>query len=140
MDFGFVNALLKTPPSQAEVADLRRSKLELYEDVICALAKEALTIDDIAFECNTSCVLLQDQLQFLVDNDIVSIEVSRDNRAFYVLSRRGVAISKTLAIAKRLEKLQTSHQTSAKALQAVPAFPEPKEEKTRPHSKTKLPN
>jgi predicted transcriptional regulator len=119
---------------------MRRSKLELYEDVIFALSKEALTLDDIAFECDTSCVLLQDQLQFLVDNDIVSIEVSRDNRAFYVLTRRGAAISKTFAIARRLEKLQTSHQTSAKALQAVPAFPETKEEKTRPHSKTKLPN
>ena|SRR5665647_2464627 len=110
---------------------MRRSKLELYEDVICALAKEALTIDDIAFECDTSCVLLQDQLQFLVDNDIVSIEVSRDNRAFYVLTRRGVAISKTFAIAKRLEKLQTSPQTSAKALHEIPAFPEPKKEKAR---------
>ena len=110
---------------------MRRSKFELYEDVICALAKEALTLDDIAFECNTSCVLLQDQLEFLVNNDIVSIEVSRDNIAFYVLTRRGLAISKTLSIAKRLEKLQTTPQTSAKALQAIPAFSEPNEEKTR---------
>ena len=131
MDFGFANALLKNHPSQTEIADMRRSKLQLYEDVISALTKEALTIDDIAFECDTSCVLLQDQLQFLVDNDIVSIEVSRDNRAFYVLTRRGLAISKTLAIAKRLEKLQTTPQNSAKALQAIPPFPEPKEEKPK---------
>jgi predicted transcriptional regulator len=110
---------------------MRRSKLELYEDVICALAKKALTIDGIAFECNTSCVLLQDQLQFLVDNGIVSIEVSRDNKAFYVLTRRGFAISKTLVIAKRLEKLQTTPQTSAESLQAIPAFSEPEEEKAR---------
>jgi predicted transcriptional regulator len=95
------------------------------------LAKKALTIDGIAFECNTSCVLLQDQLEFLVNNEIVSIEVSRDNKVFYVLTRRGVAISKTLVIAKRLEKLQTSPQISAKSLHSMQAFPERKEEKAK---------
>jgi predicted transcriptional regulator len=106
-----------------------RSKLELYEEVICALAKKALTIDGIAFECNTSCVLLQDQLEFLVKNDIVNMEVSRDNRVFYVLSRRGVAIFKTLVITKRLQKLQTPQQSSEEASQQVSSFNEGEEEK-----------
>jgi len=86
---------------------MRRSKLELYEEIICALAKNALTIDSIAFQCNTNCVTLQDQLEFLLTQNMVSIEVSRNNRAFYVLTQRGAAISKTLAITKSLEKLQT---------------------------------
>jgi predicted transcriptional regulator len=106
-----------------------RSKLEHYEDVICTLAKKALTIDDIAFECNTSCVLLQSQLEFLVKNDIVNLEVSRDNRIFYVLTRRGLAISKTLTITKRLQKLQTPQQSSEEDSQEVPSFHEGEEEK-----------
>ena len=86
---------------------MRRSKLELFEEIICALAKNALTVDSIAFQCNTSCVTLQGRLDFLLTHNLVTLEVTRDNRAVYVLTKRGVAISKTLAITKRLEKLQT---------------------------------
>jgi predicted transcriptional regulator len=86
---------------------MRKSKLELYEEIIYALAKNALTVDGIAFQCNTSCVTLKARLTFLLTHNLVAIEASRDNREFYVLTQRGVAISKTLAITKRLEKLQT---------------------------------
>ena len=87
---------------------MRRSKLEFYQDIISALVKRALTIDDIAFECNTSCVTLEPRLDFLVSHNIAAVEIRRDNKAFYILSRRGLAISKTLSIAKRLERLQTT--------------------------------
>ncbi len=86
---------------------MRKSKLELYEEIVVALAKNALTSDGIAFQCNTSCVNLQERLEFLIAHNLVEIENSRDNRLFYVLTQRGIAISKTLAITKRLEKLQT---------------------------------
>jgi predicted transcriptional regulator len=87
---------------------MQRSKLELYEDIICALAFQAQTADSLAFECSTDCTLLIQRMEFLVQNDIVSIEVSRDNRAFYVLTRRGVAVARTFRITKHLEKLRTS--------------------------------
>ena len=108
---------------------MRSSKLELYEDVICTLAKTALTIDGIAFECNMNCVTLEQRLDFLVKHDIVSIEVSRDNLAFYVLTRRGLAIAKTLAITKRLEKMQTNSEPEDESLQAIAAMSERDEEK-----------
>jgi predicted transcriptional regulator len=114
---------------QSELA-MRMSKLEFYEDIIYTLAKKAQTIDGIAFECNTSCVLVQERLEFLVRNDIV-LEASRDNRVFYVLTRRGMAIFKTLVIAKRLEKLQTTPQNSAKAMPAVSSFRERNDEKAK---------
>jgi len=89
---------------------MRRSRLELYVDIICALAHKALTTDEIAFQCNTNCLTLQQKLDFLVEHDIVSIEVSQDNRPFYVLTRRGVSIFKTFSIARNLEKLQGNPQ------------------------------
>jgi len=91
-----------------------KSKLEAYEDIIRNLTQEALTIDDIAFKCGMHCVNLQQRLNFLVSNNIVDIEISRDNRAFYVLTRRGLTISKTLALTKQLEKLQTPKETYIK--------------------------
>lgn len=92
---------------------VRRSKLELYTDIICALAKRALTVDEIAFQCSTNCLTLQEKLDFLAKHDVVSVEVSRDNRASYVLTRRGVSIFKTFRITKNLEKLQNKPESQA---------------------------
>jgi predicted transcriptional regulator len=103
---------------------MARSKLEQYESVICALAKNPLKLDGLAFECGTSCVLLQERLEFLVNCEVVTVEVSRDGRVFYLLTSRGLAIAKAFVTGKRLRKLQTSPQGSAQSLQAVPDFPE----------------
>ena len=108
-----------------------QSKLEIYEDIICTLAEGALPIDNLAFECNLNCILLQERLEFLAKHNIVTIEISQDNRAFYVLTSRGLAISKTFAVTKRLKKLQTTPQASAKALQVTSAFSEESGEKIR---------
>ncbi len=109
---------------------MRRSKLELYEDIIGALTKKALTIDDIAFECNMNCVTLQQRMEFLIKNNLVDLEISLDNRAFYVLTRRGLAISRTLVIAKGLEKMQRKPSINHdEALRAIAALTENDEEK-----------
>ena len=106
----------------------KRSKLEIYEDIICTLAKKSLTMDSLAFECSTNCSLLQNRLEFLIANNMVFIEVDEENRAFYVLTPRGLAISKTFAITKRLDKLKTIPQTSALDIQVTSAFTEEAEE------------
>lgn len=84
-----------------------RSKLELYEAVLQALAKKPLTIDRIAFECNMNCVVLTQRLAFLTKNGLVQEGKCR-NKIAYALTRRGANISKTLAVTKRLEKLQVN--------------------------------
>jgi predicted transcriptional regulator len=91
---------------------IHRSKLELYQEIISTLATKACIVDNLAFECNIDCLILQERLDFLMQHNLVNIDVKRDNRAFYVLTRRGMAIAKTLSIAKRLEKLQTKPDTS----------------------------
>jgi len=97
---------------------MRRSRLELYIDIICAIAPRALTIDEIAFHCNTNCLTLQQRIDFLVAHGIVAVEVNGDNQTFYVLTRRGMSIFKTFCIAKNLEKLQGDPQTK-EAMQVV---------------------
>lgn len=109
---------------------MHRSKLELYEEVLYALAKKPLTIDSIAYVCNMDCVILGQRLNFLTKNGLVQ-EESCKNKTFYALTKRGVAISKTLAIARRLEKLQTTIKMLDDALQALPAVSEYGEGKTR---------
>ncbi|MCW4010086.1 MAG: winged helix-turn-helix domain-containing protein [Candidatus Bathyarchaeota archaeon] len=89
---------------------MRRSKLELYHDIVCALAKKAQTADELAYDCSTNCILLQERMDFLVNHEIVTLKVGVDNKAYYVLTQRGLAISKTLDLTKRLEKLKTQTQ------------------------------
>jgi len=103
---------------------MRKSKLEFYEDIICTLARKALTIDDLAFHCNMNCTTLQQRLEFLVKNNITSTEIGHDNRKFYTLTRRGLAIFKTFCIARFLEKHQTSAKQAEQSLQEIPAQPE----------------
>ena len=75
------------------------------------------------------CLLLQQRLAFLMNNNIVDIEISQDKRAFYVLTRRGLAISKTLDITKRLKKLQSNAKAANETFRAITALSESKEQK-----------
>jgi RPA family protein len=77
-----------------------------------------------------SCVTLQQRLEFLVKNNIVSIEVDHENRTVYFLSRRGESISKTFRLIKRLKMLQTAEK-AVQGLQAISQFSDSAQEKTR---------
>ena len=109
---------------------MHRSKLELYAEVLHALAKKSLTIDSIAYECNIDCVILRQRLDFLAKNGLIQQE-NYPNKTLYALTKRGIAIFKTLAITRRLEKLQTTIKTLNDALQALPALSEYGEGKTK---------
>ena len=107
---------------------MRRSKLELYEDVLTALADKHLTVDAIAYACNTDCVVLRQRLDFLGKNGLVE-ERNYGKKKRYVLTRRGLAVYRTLFITKSLEKLQTNIIRIDEALQSIPFFSEHNAEK-----------
>jgi predicted transcriptional regulator len=106
---------------------MRRSKLELYENVLHALVKKPLTVDSIAYECNMDCVALRQRLDFLVKNGLIE-EENYKKKTLYALTKRGLSIYKTLTITRRLEKLQTTSKMIDNALQALPALSEHNEE------------
>jgi predicted transcriptional regulator len=109
---------------------MRRSKLQLYENVLHALVKKPLTVDSIAYECNMDCVALRQRLDFLMKNGLVE-EKNCKKKTFYALTKRGHAIFKTLIITRRLEKLQTTIKMIDDALQTLPTLPEHDEETTK---------
>jgi predicted transcriptional regulator len=109
---------------------MQKSKLELYEDVLRALDDKPSTVDNIAYQCNMDCVALRQRLDFLVKNGLVEEENCKE-KTVYALTRRGLAIFKTLTITRRLEKLQTTIKMIDEALQAIPALSEYSEEKTK---------
>ncbi len=88
---------------------MRKSKLRCYEDIICVLDNRAKTIDEIAFNLNMDCLALQVKLDFLVENRLVEERQYNRIRVF-ALTKRGVAIFKTITISKQLAKLQNNIQ------------------------------
>lgn len=109
---------------------MRRSKLELYEDILTALNDRHLTVDAIAYTCNMECFALHKRLEFLINNDLVE-ERNYNKKTRYALTRRGSAISKTLSLTKSLAKLQTNIKRIDEALQEVPSVSEGKPEKAK---------
>jgi predicted transcriptional regulator len=109
---------------------MRRSKLELYEHILTALADKHLTVDAIAYACNMDCIALRQRLNFLAKNGMVE-ENNYRKKTRYALTRRGLAIFKTLTITRRLEKLQTTIKNVDEALKMIPALSEYNEEKTK---------
>ena len=102
---------------------MRRSKLELYEDVLRALAGKPLTVDSIAYKCSMNCVALRQRLDFLVKNGLVE-EENYKKKTFYALTKRGLSIFKTFTITRRLEKLHTTIKMIDEVFQAIPALSE----------------
>jgi predicted transcriptional regulator len=115
---------------------MRRSKLELYEDVLTALADKHLTVDAIAYACSMDCFALRERLEFLLKHGLVE-ERHYDKKTLYALTRRGLAIYKTLALTKHLEKLQTNMKKINEALQAIPSLSEYSAEKANREERNK---
>jgi predicted transcriptional regulator len=120
----------KRPNSESERACMRRSKLELYEDILKALVNKALTVDSIAYACNMDCVALHQRLTFLMKSGLVEERIYAKKTRF-VLTHRGLAIFKTLVLTKSLEKLQTNMKRIDEALQAIPSLSEYTAEKAK---------
>jgi predicted transcriptional regulator len=115
---------------------MQRSKLELYEEILYALVKRHMPVDAIAYACNMDCVALRQRLEFLMQNGLVE-ERNFKKITRYALTRRGLAIFKTLALTKRLEKLQTTMKKVDEALQAIPSISEYSREKVRRQRRNK---
>ncbi len=113
----------KSHHEETERANMRKSKLELYEDILNALADKRLTVDAIAYACNMDCIALRQRLDFLLKSGLVE-ERNYKTKMRYALSRRGLAIYKTLSITRRLEKLQTTVKDVDEALKMLPALSE----------------
>jgi predicted transcriptional regulator len=115
---------------------MRRSKLELYEDILTALVDRPLTVDAIAYECNMDCFGVRTRLDFLLKSDLVEERTFKE-KTRYTLTRRGLAIYKTLALTRSLQKLQTNIKRIDEALQAIPALSEYNAEqiKSKEHNK-----
>ena len=89
---------------------MRKSKLELYEEVLSALVDQNLSVDNIAFLCNIDYATVAELLDFLEKNRLVENNHSY-TKVLYSLTTRGEEVYKSLTKTKRLTKLKKSMKT-----------------------------
>jgi predicted transcriptional regulator len=86
---------------------MRKSKLELCEEILSKLSDGQLSIDSITFQCNIDYATVIDLVDFLEKNQLV--ENNHDYaKKLYSLTKIGGEIYNSLAKTKRINEMQKS--------------------------------
>ena len=74
---------------------MRRSKLEMYVDVLKVLSQRGpLKLTHIMYKANVNCKVLKEYLDFLVGHGLVEERIVGKQRVVYATTQRGVTVLK----------------------------------------------
>jgi predicted transcriptional regulator len=74
---------------------MRRSKLEIYIDILNVLAlKGQLKLTHIMYKSNVNCKVLKEQLEFLIKNSLVEERILRKEKVVYGITSKGIQVLK----------------------------------------------
>jgi predicted transcriptional regulator len=72
---------------------LRRSKLEMYLDILGVLARSGeLKLTHIMYETNVNCCILREYLDFLMKQNLVEERTVGRQRVVYLITQRGITV------------------------------------------------
>jgi predicted transcriptional regulator len=74
---------------------MRRSKLEMYIDILKVLAQRGpLKLTHIMYKANVNCSVLKEYLQFLMEHNLVEERTVGKKRVVYAITQRGITVLK----------------------------------------------
>jgi predicted transcriptional regulator len=74
---------------------MRRSKLEMYVDILKVLAQgEPLNLTHIVYKANVNCNVLKEYLSFLVKQGLIEERVVGKGKVVYANTARGISVLK----------------------------------------------
>jgi len=74
---------------------MRRSKLEMYVDILSVLAhKGPLKLTHVMYKANLNCSVLKEYLDFLIKQGLVEERTIGKERVVYAVSQRGITVLK----------------------------------------------
>ena len=74
---------------------MRRSKLEMYIDILKTLAQRGpLKLTHIMYKANVNCSVLKEYLDFLITQELVEEKTVGKKRIVYVVSEKGLQVLK----------------------------------------------
>ena len=74
---------------------MRRSKLEMYVDILSVLAQRGpLKLTHIMYKANVNCSVLREYLNFLIQKELVEERIAQRDRTVYAITQRGITVLK----------------------------------------------
>ena len=74
---------------------MRRSKLEMYVDILRVLARHGpLKLTHIMYKANVNCSVLKEYLDFLTKQNLVEERTVGKRRVVYAITQRGIMVLK----------------------------------------------
>jgi predicted transcriptional regulator len=74
---------------------LRRSKLEMYVDILTVLAHRGpLKLTHVMYKANVNCSVLKEYLDFLMKQSLVEERTVGKRRVVYAVTQRGITVLK----------------------------------------------
>jgi predicted transcriptional regulator len=93
---------------------MRRSKLEMYIDVLSVLSfKGPLKITHIMYKSNVNCKLLKEQLEFLMKNGLVEERILKKEKVVYAITQRGTTVLKSFREIKQIFPIEEDEKRQA---------------------------
>ena len=81
---------------------MRRSKLEMYIDILTVLAHRGpLKLTHIMYKANVNCSVLIEFLNFLMQKELIEERTVRKQRTVYAITQRGLTVLKYFGELKR---------------------------------------
>lgn len=77
------------------VLSVRRSKLEMYIDILEVLAQRGpLKLTHVMYKANVNCSVLKDYLEFLLKQELVEERSLGKKRIVFAISQKGITVLK----------------------------------------------
>ena len=74
---------------------MRRSKLEMYVDILTVLARKGpLKLTHVMYKANVNCCVLKEYLDFLMKQGLIEERTVRKERVVYAVTQRGITVLK----------------------------------------------
>jgi predicted transcriptional regulator len=75
---------------------MRRSKLEMYLDILRVLAHRGpLKLTHIMYKANVNCGVLKEYADFLISQGLIEERTAGKARVIYAITQRGIALLKS---------------------------------------------
>ena len=103
-----------TIDTQEKVTLMRRSKLEMYVDILTVLAhKGPLKLTHVMYKANVNCSILKEHLDFLIKQDLIEERTLHRQRVVYAITQRGITVLKYFKELKQILPLveETQNRT-----------------------------
>jgi len=90
-----INDIYKMGKNKLRGVNMRRSKLEMYIDILKVLAHRGpLKLTHIMYKANVNCSVLKEYLDFLIQQELVEEKTVGKKRIVYAVSEKGLMVLK----------------------------------------------